>query len=149
MVRPLCLLSCIKVAVHEHHGILSQLFSPALNISSKLHPLRPLCSLLYIKLTSYEHHDIWKSLALQLFGQKLVQVSITESNEVLHYWPLVRGIHWWPVNSPHKGSVIWKVFLCHGLVMQWVGQAIYCLVIVTHNSYRIAIMLAPVFIILS
>ena len=20
----------------------------------------------------------------------------------------VRGIHWWPVNSPHKGPVTWK-----------------------------------------
>ena len=22
----------------------------------------------------------------------------------------VRGIHWWPVNSPHKGPVMWKIF---------------------------------------
>ena len=24
----------------------------------------------------------------------------------LHYWPFVRGIHWSPVDSPHKGSVM-------------------------------------------
>ena len=23
--------------------------------------------------------------------------------------PLVWGIHWWPVNSPHKGPVTWKI----------------------------------------
>ena len=23
---------------------------------------------------------------------------------------LVRGIHWWPVDSPHKGPVTWKMF---------------------------------------
>ena len=27
----------------------------------------------------------------------------------LHIWPFVRGIHWWPVDSPHKGPVM---FLC-------------------------------------
>ena len=25
-----------------------------------------------------------------------------------YYWPFVRGIHRWPVDSPHKGPVIWN-----------------------------------------
>ena len=25
-----------------------------------------------------------------------------------HYWPFVRGIHWWPVDSPHKGLILWN-----------------------------------------
>ena len=25
------------------------------------------------------------------------------------YWLFVRGIHWWPVNSPHKGQWRWAV----------------------------------------
>ena len=25
-----------------------------------------------------------------------------------HYWPSVWGIHCWPVDSPHKGPVIWS-----------------------------------------
>ena len=29
------------------------------------------------------------------------------------YWPFVRGIHWWWVDSPHKG----KVFPCHDVAM--------------------------------
>ena len=27
------------------------------------------------------------------------------------------GIHWWPVDSPHKAPVIWKVFSCHAIIM--------------------------------
>ena len=31
-------------------------------------------------------------------------------NHLPRYWPFVRGIHRWPVNSPHKGQ-------CHGALM--------------------------------
>ena len=29
----------------------------------------------------------------------------------------VRGIHWWPVNSPHKGPVMWKMFPFDDIIM--------------------------------
>ena len=29
----------------------------------------------------------------------------------------VRGIHWWPVNSPHKEPVTWKMFLFEYVIM--------------------------------
>ena len=29
----------------------------------------------------------------------------------------VRGIHWWPVNSPHKGQVTWKMFPLDDIIM--------------------------------
>ena len=32
----------------------------------------------------------------------------------LRYWPFVRGIHWSPVNSPHKGQ--WRVALMFSLI---------------------------------
>ena len=32
------------------------------------------------------------------------------------YWPFVRGIHQWPVNSPHKGSVTLKIFTFHDVI---------------------------------
>ena len=35
----------------------------------------------------------------------------------LDYWPFVKGIHWWPVDSLHKGPVMWKVFPCHDVIM--------------------------------
>ena len=33
------------------------------------------------------------------------------------YWPFVRGIHWWPVDSPHKEPLVWKEFPCHDIIM--------------------------------
>ena len=39
-----------------------------------------------------------------------------------HHWPFVRGIHWWPVDSPHKGSVMWKSF---DDAMTWKGFSYY------------------------
>ena len=30
----------------------------------------------------------------------------------------VRGIHWWPVNSPHKGPVTWKMFPFDDVIMR-------------------------------
>ena len=31
----------------------------------------------------------------------------------------VRGIHWWQVNSPHKGPVTWKMFPFDDVIMEW------------------------------
>ena len=33
------------------------------------------------------------------------------------YWPFVRGIHWSPVNSPHKGQ--WRGALMFSLICVW------------------------------
>ena len=33
------------------------------------------------------------------------------------YWPFVRGIHRWPVNSPHKGQ--WRGALIFSLIWAW------------------------------
>ena len=33
------------------------------------------------------------------------------------YWPFVRGIHWWPVDSPHKGK--WRRALMFSLICTW------------------------------
>ena len=35
------------------------------------------------------------------------------------YWPFVRGIHWSPVNSPHKGQ--WRGALVFSLICVWVN----------------------------
>ena len=34
------------------------------------------------------------------------------------YWPLVWGIHRWPVNSPHKGR--WREALMFSLICPWI-----------------------------
>ena len=35
------------------------------------------------------------------------------------YWPFVRGIHWSPVNSPHKGQ--WRGALMFSLICIWIN----------------------------
>ena len=50
-------------------------------------------------------------------GVIVCAVIMTSSNESFfpRYWPFVREIHQWSVNSPHKGSVMWTfVFLWCG-----------------------------------
>ena len=39
-----------------------------------------------------------------------------------HYWPFVRGIHRWPVNSPHKGQ--WNGALMFSLICAWLNGSI-------------------------
>ena len=36
-----------------------------------------------------------------------------------HYWPFARGIHWSPVNSPHKGQ--WRGALMFSLISAWIN----------------------------
>ena len=36
------------------------------------------------------------------------------------YWPFVRGIHWSPVNSPHKGQ--WRGALMFSLICAWINH---------------------------
>ena len=57
-----------------------------------------------------------KSLAYQLFVQQFVKADLKEKINALHYWSFVRGIHWWPVDSPHKGPVIQKASPYHDII---------------------------------
>ena len=43
----------------------------------------------------------------------------------------VRGIHWWPVNSPYKGPVTRKMFPFDNVIMIWWPFAIYVLLMIT------------------
>ena len=65
-----------------------------------------------------------KSPETRLFVQQLIHLNNKENIIPPHYWPLVKGIHRWSVNSPHKRPVIWNVFPYHGVIM------------VTYNSMR-------------
>ena len=49
---------------------------------------------------SCEHHD-----------------DVIKSKHISHYWTIVRGIHPWPVNSPHKGR--WRGALVFSLIYAW------------------------------
>ena len=43
---------------------------------------------------------------------------------VLHYWSFALGIHRLPVDTQHKGPVIWKV--CHGAIDVYAMEYYLC-----------------------
>ena len=44
---------------------------------------------------------------------------VTKWKHFPRYWPFVRGIHRWPVNSPHKGQ--WRGYLMFSLICAWIN----------------------------
>ena len=47
--------------------------------------------------------------------------TMTSSNgSIPRYWPFVRGMHWSPVNSPHKGQ--WREALMFSLICVWTNS---------------------------
>ena len=54
---------------------------------------------------------------VSLFTQPFVQAQIKENIKAPRHWPFVRGIHRWPVNSPHKGPVTPKIFPFDDVIM--------------------------------
>ena len=57
-----------------------------------------------------------KSTAAQMFVEQVVQ-TIKGNIKAPSYWPFVRGIHQWMVDSPHKGPVTQKVFPLYDAVL--------------------------------
>ena len=60
-------------------------------------------------------------IKLKLFHWWLQNIMMTSSNGNIfpRYWPLVRGIHRSPVNSPHKGQ--WRGALMFSLICVWIN----------------------------
>ena len=42
--------------------------------------------------------------------------NIKEYFKAWHHWLFARGIHQWSVDSPNKGPVMWKTFLCDDVI---------------------------------
>ena len=55
-----------------------------------------------------------KSPASRLLNQPFIQAQIRENIKAPRH---VRGIHRWPVYSPHKGPVTWKMFPFDDVIM--------------------------------
>ena len=53
----------------------------------------------------------------QMIAKPACSVQHYWKRQSLHYWPLMRGIHWSSVDSPHKGPVMWKAALRHDAIM--------------------------------
>ena len=56
--------------------------------------------------------------------QSLVEISLSHDDVIKwkhfpRYWPFLRGIHWSPVNSPHKGQ--WRGALMFSLIYAWIN----------------------------
>ena len=67
-----------------------------------------------------------------------------------HYWPFVRGIHQWLVDSPHKGPVNQKAFPLHDVIMCKLSNSdrMYvhaCLHMHDHNSWIFVTLLKETF----
>ena len=64
-----------------------------------------------------------------IYCQIRMDLFYTEHDHVIkwkhfpHYWPYVRGIHRWPVNSPHKGQ--WRGALMFALICAWTNGWVY------------------------
>ena len=58
-----------------------------------------------------------QSPASRLFTQLLVQGADQTKHQSSASLAFVRGIHWWLVNSPHKGPVMRKRFPFHDVIM--------------------------------
>ena len=61
-------------------------------------------------MTSYWARWRLKTPVSQLFTQPFIQAQIKEKHQNSASLAFVRGIHRWPVNSPHKWSVTRKMF---------------------------------------
>ena len=62
-----------------------------------------------------------RHLKSPLFTQPFFQAQIKENIKASRHWLFVRGIHWWPVNSPHKEPVTQKIFPFDNLMMDSYG----------------------------
>ena len=81
--------------------------------------LKDVHCMLQIKVTSQEHYGISNHRQHDCLFNCLFRLALKKCQSP-HYWPFVRGIHQWLVDSPHKGPVTWKAFPCRDVIMQWI-----------------------------
>ena len=51
-----------------------------------------------------------QSWSLLLYSVTVCSGTDQRKHHILASLAFVRGIHWWPVHSPHKGPIMWKMF---------------------------------------
>ena len=61
------------------------------------------------------YHDIWIILMWYISHDDVIKWK-----HFPRYWPFVRGIHRYPVNSPHKGQ--WRGALMLSLICTWINS---------------------------
>ena len=67
-------------------------------------------------MTSHERHVVSNHLSFNCLFNSLCRSS-SNKHQSRHYWPFVRGIHRWPVNSRHKWPVTRKMIPSDDVIM--------------------------------
>ena len=70
-----------------------------------------------ITATSNEHQDKLIHLPLDCLFSCLFRLTSTKTSKLCIIGPFVKGMHRWPVDSPHKGPVMWNEFPFHDVFM--------------------------------
>ena len=98
-------------------------------------------------LTGYHYDDVtWPSCSLNsqsfdcMFNNSCVPTS--KKLQSPRYWPFVRGIHRWTVNSPHKGPLSRKKLPFEDIIMIWAnvpweGYTKHVLIIIINVPYSL------------
>ena len=105
--------------------------SMLITIESCLSTVQVNCMIRY----QFSHNScvIMGTLTSQITGFSVVYSIVCSGTDQRKYQSseslaFVRGIHWWPVNSPHKAPVMWKKFPLDDVVMVWlpnVGDSLF------------------------
>ena len=67
-------------------------------------------------MTSCEYHVVSNHRSFDCLFNSLYGPT-SKKHQIPHYWPFVRGIHRWPVNSPHQGPVTRKKLPIDDVIM--------------------------------
>ena len=73
---------------------------------------------------SHEYHGISNHWQFNCLLNNLFRLTtIKEYISAAYYWPFVREIHWWLVDSPHIGPLMHIVFPGHDIMVEYATQA--------------------------
>ena len=67
-------------------------------------------------------HMVVGASQIEKSAQQFTQSNTKYDIKDPHNWPFVRGIHRWPVDSPHKGAVTRKKFPRHDIIVFFSGM---------------------------
>ena len=102
------------VSCHQYVICAPQTTSVQNNQHEKPSSFNGILPILHIKLKLYFNHDISLLNKLYMTQMSPRHDDVIKWKHFPRYWPLVRGIHRWPVNSPHKGQ--WRRALMFSLI---------------------------------
>ena len=67
---------------------------------------------------SHGHHGLSNHWWFDCLFNRLFWLMTMKALQALYYWPFVKGIHQWPMDSHHEGPMISEVSPCHDINIQ-------------------------------